>query len=364
MKRIFIIALILVCCNVSAWAQTCTINGKMGESKYQNKMIFLKNMNTGDTLATTILKDGVFSFQVDVKEPFVGYMGTARLAEGGYYYSYIIVEPGAIYVDMVTDSLSGTPLNDAYNEYMRNNRLADETENEMIAKVDAAPDSLKNGAMFTMAFNMYALEKLRVDMSKELYEKNKDNALGALAFYDYIENAELKYEQVMELTKDLSPIVLSYQRLQSKLEAMASLAKTAVGAHYTDLELTAFDTQKKVKLSDYVEGKVALVDFWAAWCRPCRAEIPNIAEIYKKYAAQGLVVIGLNVWDEYDRQAKAIKDLNMTWIQLTDSTKNATDVYGVSGIPHIMLIGKDGRIVARDLRGEDIEKAVMKALAE
>ena len=81
LKRIFIIYLFLVCFSAFSLAQTCLINGKMGEPKYQNKMVFLKNMNTGDTLATTILKNGTFTFQVEVQEPFVGYMGTARLAE-------------------------------------------------------------------------------------------------------------------------------------------------------------------------------------------------------------------------------------------------------------------------------------------
>ena len=111
-----------------------------------------------------------------------------------------------------------------------------------------------------------------------------------------------------------------------------------------------------------IKGKVALIDFWASWCRPCRAEIPNIKKIYEKYGGKDLVVISLNVWDKPEAQAKAIKDLGMTWTQLTDATRNATDTYGVDGIPQILLIGKDGVIIARNLRGEEIEKAVKKAL--
>ena len=105
-----------------------------------------------------------------------------------------------------------------------------------------------------------------------------------------------------------------------------------------------------------------MIDFWASWCGPCRAEIPNIAEMHKKYADKGVVVIGLNVWDKPDAQRKTIETMNMTWLQLADTTKVATDTYGVNGIPQIMLIGKDGTILARDLRGEAIEVAIVEAL--
>jgi len=75
-----------------------------------------------------------------------------------------------------------------------------------------------------------------------------------------------------------------------------------------------------------------------------------------------VVVIGLNVWDKPDAQRKTIETMNMTWLQLADTTKVATDTYGVNGIPQIMLIGKDGTILARDLRGEAIEAAIVEAL--
>ena len=105
-----------------------------------------------------------------------------------------------------------------------------------------------------------------------------------------------------------------------------------------------------------------LVDFWAKWCGPCRNEIPFIAEMHKKYESKGLVVIGLNVWDKPEAQQKLIAEKEMTWLQLADTTRIATEVYGVSAIPQIMLIDKDGTIVARNLRGEAIEEAILKVI--
>jgi thiol-disulfide isomerase/thioredoxin len=112
------------------------------------------------------------------------------------------------------------------------------------------------------------------------------------------------------------------------------------------------------------KGKYVYIDMWASWCAPCCEEIPNIAEMHKKYADKGLVVIGLNVWDKPEAQQKAIETMNMTWLQLADTTRveTAADIYGINGIPQIMLIGKDGVILARDLRGDAIEAAIIDAL--
>ena len=144
---------------------------------------------------------------------------------------------------------------------------------------------------------------------------------------------------------------------------LRKLEATKAGQAYVDIDVIDYQTGNAAKLSDYVAGKIALVDFWASWCRPCRAEIPNIANIYKKYGDK-IAVISLNVWDESESQAETIKELKMNWIQLTDTTKKATEAYGINGIPQIMLIGADGTILARDLREGAIEEAIVNALKQ
>ena len=103
-----------------------------------------------------------------------------------------------------------------------------------------------------------------------------------------------------------------------------------------------------------------LVDFWASWCGPCRQETPVVAKAYEKYKDKGLEVLGLFVWDKAKNLGKAVKDLNITWPQIIDSNDVVRDLYGVQGIPHIILIGPDGTILARDLRGDAIEIEIAK----
>ncbi len=115
---------------------------------------------------------------------------------------------------------------------------------------------------------------------------------------------------------------------------------------------------KSVKLSDYVgKGSYALVDFWASWCGPCRREMPNIKEIHSTYAPKGLTVVSVAVWDGDNSTSRdAISEIGMTWNQIfTGEDTTPTDIYGIEAIPHIIIFGPDGKILARELRGQELK---------
>lgn len=342
-------------------AQNCHIEGRVDVPSLQGKNIALMNMNTGKTLASTKIKDSTFVIDIQVGEPFVGMLKTDPQNSNArsYYFLRMVGEPGNIYADLVTDSLSGTPLNDRFYQFSSHCNYEVSVINACYTQVRQMASIAERERKLNEA---EARKNSLFSYVKDTYEANKTNAVGALALENYLEYDDVSYETLMQMLEGAAPVVTTYQTLMEKFTKMEKLSHTAVGKPFIDLDLTDYKTGKPVKLSKVINGKVALIDFWASWCRPCRAEIPHIAKIHEKYGSKEFVVISLNVWDKPEAQAKAIKELKMTWTQLTDPTRVATDKYGIDGIPQILLIGKDGKILARDLRGDGIEEAVKKAL--
>jgi len=115
------------------------------------------------------------------------------------------------------------------------------------------------------------------------------------------------------------------------------------------------------------KGKVVLVDFWATWCGPCRGELPNVIETYKKHHGQGFEIIGVSLDSEREKLDSFLKQEDgMTWPQYFDGQGWANKLavkYGVEAIPFAVLIGPDGKIIGKELRGEQLEDAVAKAVA-
>ena len=114
---------------------------------------------------------------------------------------------------------------------------------------------------------------------------------------------------------------------------------------------------------DYIaKGQYVLVDFWASWCGPCMQESPNVVNVHKNYKDKGLVVLGVLVNDELENSKTAMRKLGMEYDQVIDPENVQVKKFGITGIPHLILFGPDGKVVARGMRGPGIEAAVRQAL--
>lgn len=116
-----------------------------------------------------------------------------------------------------------------------------------------------------------------------------------------------------------------------------------------------------------LKGKVVLIDFWATWCGPCRAELPNVQAVYQKYHGRGFEVIGISLDQDRAKLDAFLKAKDMTWPQLFDGLgwgNKLAAKYGIQSIPATYLLDGQGKIIAKDLRGDLLEQAVAKALGK
>ena len=350
-----------------------TINGTVDLPELEGQTLYVLNMSAAATdgndcsdnegpVDSTIVMNGKFTFKGTVDEPWIAAIGGPELP----YFVKVVVEPGNIVIK--NDSIGGTLLNDRMQTAKKDMDVS-ELEGELNAYAQlyySAPNAEMRADAERMYDSIEALANARVlDANWKLYRENSDNLLAVEAMEEIIAVGELTYSELDSILKEASPRVVNSKNVQAKLAQLKAIDATSAGKHYTDIQ--GVDG----KLSDLIDGKLALVDFYASWCGPCRNEIKdNLVPLWKKYQKKGLVIVGLNVWERGTREereaahAKVMANLGITYPQLVDSTRTATNTYGVQGIPQIMLIAPDGTILARDLRGAAIEEAIVNALGK
>lgn len=333
-----------------------TITGHI-ENAIEGDTIFIQSVVNMESknLYTTTVKNGTFSFEGTQDTPVVLYLSGAT--KDDVFSHPFVLENGKITMNIAdkNESITGTPLNDIFQK-IRVKR------NQMLLKMNAAED---NPALSEEEKNnLFDEAELTYETAvKKAISENITNPIGIFLFkekyfeYSFAEN-KLIFEKIPAeiIKKDID--------LQAIAGHLKTQEKTQNNLPFLDFSMQTIDG-KPAKLSDFVgKGKVVLVDFWASWCGPCRQAMPELKDLYAKYNGK-LEIVGVSLDENPTAWKNAVDKMELPWKHLSDLKDwkgNAVHLYGITAVPHTLLIDNKGIIVGRELYGKALEQKLSEML--
>lgn len=307
---------------------------------------------------TVPVKDGKFTWTGTIAEPQKIYIGTTTR------YLELFMENTAVQINGNIDSIShlqitGSASQDAYKAY--GNSIADISaqEDTLYSKYDEVKGN--DTAEAALEAKIEALRLQRRARSKAYIKAHPESVVSV----DLVSGMAImgEYAPVDSVFQLLSPAAQQTAVGKRLAARLAILKKSAIGQPMIDFTQGDVDG-KPVRLSDF-KGKYVLLDFWASWCGPCRAENPNVLKAYNKFKDKNFTVLGVSLDDKADKWKEAIAKDGMPWMQVSDLKGFRNEVaqqYGIQAIPCSFLIDPQGIIIAKELRGTKLHTQLAEIL--
>ena len=365
-KIVFIItsALLFVACNNlkdNEFLISGTANGIEN-----GKKVFIEVQTETGTLAkdTAVVTDGKFELKGITEEIDLGFI---RI-ENEQINLPIILEEGKIEINIVKDSLhkstlGGTPNNDKFQKFNTESRAI----SEKVAKFekDNGPEMQKaQMSNDTVTINKLLKEYKKFqnemnDYSKKFIKENPDAYLSVLLLENFLMRQYLTPEEIKSYFESLNKEVKETKSGKKIKTALDSMSAIVIGKPAPNFSAPSPEG-KTISLKESL-GKVTIIDFWASWCGPCRAENPNVVALYNEFHPQGLNIIGVSLDKDATKWKDAIAKDGLVWSHVSNLKFWEDPIakqYNVQSIPATFILDAKGNIVAKDLRGEELRAKV------
>jgi len=367
MKHIKLFILALLPLSIFAQSESFTVKGTVGKLNSPSKVYLSYRQNKTVITDSASIKNGMFELKGQVSNPVKAKLvldhagkGLQSLRTPDFVELYLekgvvsLISKDSVYNAVVV----GSVVNDDNRKLTEKLAAAKNKMKVMMAEYYAAPDEKKKSKVF-----QDETEKRYNAITKEIQEiesafiRDNPNSYVSLDIVKNTGGSIPNVEVLDSLFKSLTETIRNSSAGKELSERIDKLKLVAVGAIAPDFTQMTPENQP-VKLSDF-KGKYVLIDFWASWCGPCRAENPNVVKVYNQYKDNGFTVLGISLDNEKGRDAwlKAINKDQLTWTQVSDLKgwyNEVAALYSVKAVPQNFLIDPNGKIIAKNLRGEEL----------
>lgn len=342
------------------------LDGEISGDLENGTKVYLKMANEQNQLVdvdTTTVENGKFSFSGAADLPELHYIYIDQL-RGNIPF---VVEKGEIELTVQKDSLNnaqitGTPQNEYFSEFVKGSKALSSRAmsiNEDMRKASANNDE---GTMVSLRDEYFELQEEAKNFELDYVKKNPNSLISVLIIDKVLSTKSMTDEEVKALYDALSPEMKKTKPAKNIEEKLNSSKSTAIGSKAPNFSAPT-PSGEVLALNDAL-GKVTIVDFWAAWCKPCRAENPNVVKVYNQYHDKGLNILGVSLDRKAEDWKKAIEDDGLTWNHVSNVQyfDEIAKLYNVDAIPATFILDENGVIVAKNLRGPALEQKIAELL--
>lgn len=366
MKRNILLALLLIFSAIVSFAQKddIIVKGKIkGINKGRLYMIARASEEKNDTLGYCDFRKGKFELKATANEPLI----TQLIVEGFSGGFTLIVEPGSTYEALLSQDkdfyIQGGKLNDSYVAHMR----VSDSLRTVIAGLQERYDAARAARKFRSASQVNDSLKSEQENLRALttnFLNSNDNIIAAYTIYSNIVMREANLNETKRMYNSLGEGAKNTQFGRMIKERITHLAKTAGGAKAPDFTLT--DTNGNEITMSAVKGKIKILDFWASWCGPCRLNNPKLKSLYEEFHDKGLEIIGISLDTDKEAWKKAIEKDGLDWINVSSLKGwkgcDVVRLYSVKAVPSLFILDEENKIIATDLRDEQLKALVQEYL--
>ncbi|WP_127136711.1 TlpA disulfide reductase family protein [Flagellimonas oceanensis] len=372
MKRLFAIFLgVLFLASCDSEHEGYVISGSIKGEPENGTMVFLKTTDSVNQLVdvdTATVENGLFSFNGSQDEPKMHYLFVDKVRGN----APIIVENGIIDVEFQKDSIGfakvkGTEQNELFMDFLTESRILSDRARSMQNDMRTAAQQRDTATVAALREEFMEFQEDAKNFNIDFAKNNPNAFVSVLVVGNLLATKALPVDEIRELYEGLSPEMKATEPGKKIGEQLENLKSTEVGAVAPDFSAPT-PTGDVLALNDVTSNaKLTLVDFWAAWCKPCRAENPNIVSVYKKYHEKGFDVLGVSLDNKAEHWTNAIESDGLEWNHISNLQRFQDPIarlYNINAIPAAFLLDENGVIVARDLRGPALEEKVAEILGK